>query len=322
MWYSIMRGRMTRAAALLLLLLLSPMSLFAEDTVVARVNGVAITSGQLEEGIDQIMPRGMFHGAVSEDRREEFREKALEALITMELQYQDAIKRGLKPDKKIVKQQMKKVRDTFRSEWEYNIWLEKMRLDEDRLKQRIEKAVVVRSAFSQLVEEPAQLNEKVLQEYYDKNLEAFRQGESVKLRIISTKSEQNAKAAAEALNGGADFASVASRLSEDNFKDKGGDVGEIQRGKVYPKLEETAFAMQKGETSAPIFTENLWFLIKVEDKRPARIAPFTDVREKLKQDLEAKKRNELLEKWIAELRAKAEIVVLPQFKEDAAQVSK
>lgn len=282
----------------------------ANDGVAATVNGAPISSRNLEDATEQLMPRGLFHGTLSEERREEFREKALEALITMELQYQDAVARGMKPDRKKVKEQMRQVREAFQSSREYRMWLDQMRLDEDQLKQRIEKKVLVASAVAAIAEAPSRLSDEAVREHYDRNRDAFVEPETVRMRIISAKDAHTAGDALVALKTGEDFGAVASRMSADNYRSRGGDLGYVQRGRLYPRLEEAAFAMKPGETSGVIDTEGEWFVIKVEDRKPSRIIPFEEVRDKLKQELEQKRKAELLEQWVSGLRAKATIVVM------------
>jgi parvulin-like peptidyl-prolyl isomerase len=61
-----------------------------------------------------------------------------------------------------------------------------------------------------------------------------------------------------------------------------------------------------------ILAEGSWFIIRVEEKQPARQVSFEDARAKLKQDLEKKRTTDLTEKWVAALREKAVIEIVPQ----------
>lgn len=297
-------------ALLFLASLLFPGASNGGETVVATVNGEAITIAEVEETIDQLLPRGIFHGKVSDDQRGDFREKALETLITGKLQHQDALARGLKPDRKQVKEQMRATRESFPSKWEYEVWLQRKGLNEDRLRKLIERALVVRTAIARIAEEPAVVNEEKLQEHYAANTDKFQEPASVRLRIISMAGEKNAAKALEAVKAGEDFASVAARLSEDEFRQKGGDLGQVRKGMIFTELEAVAFGMRKGEVSAPVFSEGKWFVLKVDDAQPARTLTFPEVREKLKRELEQKKTAELLEQWVDGLRAKAVIVLV------------
>ena len=295
----------------LLIILLSSSS-YADDAVVAKVNGVAITSRELEEAVDRLIPRSTYHGSVSEEKRAEFREKALEELVTRELRYQDALARGMKPDKKQVKEHMGKIRERFKSKKEYKKALEQAGVTEDQLRARVEKDVLVSQVMVKAVAEPSRMSDADVQEYYDKNTGKFKQPESVKLRLISTKDEKKAAEALAKIKAGEDFGNLAAAVSEDQYRVKGGDIGYQHRGKLLPELENAAFQMKIGEIRGLIKAENLWFIIKVEDKKAEQQMTFDESKDKLKKELESKRNKELSEKWMADLRAKAKIEYIVQ----------
>lgn len=284
---------------------------YAADAIVARVNDAPITSRQLEEAVDRLIPRATFHGNVTEGQRKEFRDKALQDLIDQELQYQDGLAQGMKPDKKRVKDRMEGIRDKFKSKKDYKAALEQAGVTEDELRKLVEKDELRRAAIVKMTEDPAQMTDAALKDYYDQNTSKFRQPDSVKLRLISTKDEKKAKDILMQLKSGADFGDLAARLSEDNFRIKGGDIGYVHKGRILPELEDSAFNKLKvGEISGLIRAEETWFIITVEDRKPARQLSFEEVKEKLKKELESKRSADLKEKWIAGLREKAKIEVL------------
>lgn len=286
---------------------LFPAVLFGAEYIIATVNKAEITKRQLDEAVEQIVPRSAFHGTIREGRREEFQEKALELLITRELQYQDAVARGLKIDRKEVKGQFRQLSDSFRSSKEFKVWMLRNDLDEDRLKALIEKNLLIRKAASLVAEEPARMSDEAVREYYNSHPEKFREPESVNLRIISVKDVRKADEAQARLKSGEDFSALAASISEDNFRVKGGSIGTIRRGMIQQAVEEAAFALKAGETSATIPSEGLFYIIKVEDKEPARDIPFKEAKDALKKELEDNTTARLLDEWTAGLRSKAEI---------------
>ena len=300
-------------ALFMLLLLIIAGTGTAEDITVARVNGVAIPARELEEAIDLLIPRAVFHGNVSAETRGEFRERALDDVIVRELQHQDARARGLKPDRQTVRQEMEKVRDRYPSKAEYRKALVQSGYTEETLKARFERDSLVKAVIAAVVTGPSRVNDAELREYYDRNAGAFTKPETARLRIISARDEKKAKDALALVKAGEDFGSIAARMSEDSYRIKGGDIGFIHRGRIYPALEDAAFRMKAGEVSDPILAEGSWFIVRVEERQPGRQIPFDEAKGKLKQDLEKKRTTELSEKWIAALREKAVIeIVLPK----------
>ncbi len=298
---------MKRIALILGILVSASLPAFAADGGVAKVNGTIITARQLEQEIDSLIPRSTFHGNVTEERRKDFREKALNDLIDRELQYQDAVAKGMKPDKQQVKAQMRQIRDRFNSKKAYRETLEEAGLTEEGLREIIEKGVLVQEVIARTVKEPARMSEEDLRAYYDKHIDKFKQPESVKLRLLSTKDKSKAQDALAKIKGGEDFGNVAAKFSEDDYRIKGGDIGYIHRGRVLEEVERVAFTLKAGERSDLIEAGGSWYVIKVEDRKPEHQLSFEDARDKLRTDLEGKRANELSEKWMSELRARARI---------------
>ena len=282
----------------------------AAENVVARVNGVAISAQQLESAVSRQIAGSTYHGTVSDDKRNEFRQQALEGLILRELQYQDAVSRGFKPDKKLAKSRMKAVKNKFNSEEEFKKALSVAGITEEDVRSGIERSLIVEDAIKKTVVEASRWNDADLKAYYDSNADKFKQPESVKLRIISIESEKKAADALSLLRSGEAFGTVAAKMSEDTYRTAGGDIGYVHRGRIYPELEAEAFKLKPGEMSGLIRAEGKWFIIKVEDKKIEQQISFEESKDKLKKELETRRSAELLEKWSNGLKAKAKIEIL------------
>lgn len=71
----------------------------------------------------------------------------------------------------------------------------------------------------------------------------------------------------EIVEEGADFASMAEAMSEDEGSAaNGGELGAFGRGSMVPEFEAAAFALAAGEVSPPVQTTYGWHLIKVEER--------------------------------------------------------
>ncbi len=280
----------------------------ADERAAAVVNGAPVLMRDLDAAVDRLLPRATYHGTVSEERRAEYWEKALEEVIDLELQYQDGAARGLKPDRGQAKERLQKMRGAFPSSDAYKGWLKRTFGSERKLREKIEKQLVV-EAVTAAVREPSRMSDEALREYYDGNLQKFRQPESLRLRIFSAREESKANDALLRLSKGEDFGNVAARMSEDAYRIKGGDIGFVHRGRIYPALEEAAFRLQPGEKSGLIRTEGMWFIIKVEDRIPEHQISFDDAKDRLRKDLEGKRSDALMQAWMEGLREKAVIEI-------------
>jgi parvulin-like peptidyl-prolyl isomerase len=292
------------------LIIMLAVPLYAEETVVAVVNGTKLTMKDLEAQVDRLIPRTTFHRTVPEEKRKRYYKQALDELINRELMYQDALASGMKPEKEKVDAQIQKMKTRFKSEEDYKAALEKEGIKEDTLRSQIEKELLVQQINEKKVTEASRMSEKQLEEYYDKNMSKFKQPESMKLSIISIKDEQKAKDVLEKIKSGDDFGGLAYNFSEDSYRVKSGDIGYIHKGRMLPEIETAALKLKTGDVSDLIKTEDSWFIIKVEDKKPEQQLTFTEVKDKVRKELETGKSRELSEKFIADLKAKAKIEIL------------
>ena len=85
---------------------------------------------------------------------------------------------------------------------------------------------------------------------------------------------------------GADFVAVAKEASEDPAtKDEGGDLGFIARGSVVKPLEDAAFSQAPGALGEVIESPQGFHLLRVEERRPARVVPFEEAQAQVAEDL-------------------------------------
>jgi len=293
-----------------LMIFLFAVSSYAEDVIVAKVNGTTFTQKDLEVEVDRLIPQMTFHRNVPLEKRKNYYGKALDELINRELQYQDAKAKDIKIEKEKIDAQLEKFKKRFKSEKEYQAALKQEKSTEEQVRARIEKELLAQAAYTRNVTEPAKMSEPALKEYYEKNAAKLKQPESAKLRIISTTDEKKAQDILAKIKQGDDFGELAYGLSEDSYRVKSGDIGYIHKGRMLPEIDAVAFKLKAGEVSDIIKAENNWFIIKVEDKKPEQQMTFEETKAKLQKELEAERANELKKKWIDNLRAKAKIEIL------------
>jgi len=106
---------------------------------------------------------------------------------------------------------------------------------------------------------------------------------------------------------GADFASEAKTYSQDSASEKGGDRGWISEGDLNRKITDAAFHMKPGQTSQIIEDKYAYYILKVIDTRPGKLKPREIIENDLNRLTLQKKRQAAYEKWIGQLRAKANI---------------
>jgi peptidyl-prolyl cis-trans isomerase D len=100
--------------------------------------------------------------------------------------------------------------------------------------------------------------------------------------IVKAKAEDVLKQA----KGGADFAALARKFSEDDSNaGKGGDLDYFGRGRMVPEFDQVVFAMEPGQISDLVKTQYGYHVIKLIDKKPGITRPLEEVRQQITDQL-------------------------------------
>lgn len=190
-------------------------------------------------------------------------------------------------------------------------------------------------SFQLLVADPMKMSEALqvsdaqIQQYYDAHKDSYRTPERVKARHILFKTTnqsdadiQKTKAKAadvlKQIKGGADFAKLAEKYSEDPGSAKnGGDLGWVVRGQTVKNFETTAFTLKPNEISDLVSTEYGFHIIQVLEKQDARLQPLDSV---LKPVIAAAVKGQMVNDKMQTIadQARAELVKAPQSAKEIA----
>ena len=167
-----------------------------------------------------------------------------------------------------------------------------------------------------------------LQRYYNENQDTFRVPERARARHILIKmpppgpdgkvdpkavEAARAKAAdiAKQVKGGADFAEIAKKYSEDrgdaknpSSAEKGGELGWEVRGTPLgwvPEFERVAYALAPGQISDPVQTQYGFHIIQTEEKEPGHVKPFSEVKPEIEKVVKAQQIGDYLDKAVAKV---------------------
>ena len=109
------------------------------------------------------------------------------------------------------------------------------------------------------------------------------------------------------LDGGDSFESMARVYSEGKEAKEGGDWGWIGRDILRKELNEIAFSLKPGQHSRVIETAEGYYIVEVDDVKPAHTTPLAEVRGDIEKTLLQQQRAQMQEQWVKDLRAKAYI---------------
>jgi foldase protein PrsA len=227
----------------------------------------------------------------------------LAGLLREELIRQGAKQYNITVTDEDVQAEMDKLADQFGSSVGLEQVLSQYGMTVDDLKGQIKSTLLLEGIAAKDVT----VEDEELKTYYEENKDKYTEPEQVKARHILVEDEETANSILKRLEKGEDFAEIAKEESTDSgSKDKGGDLGFFERGVMDASFEEAAFNLGIGETGAPVKTMFGYHIIRVEDKKPERLAPFSEVRDDV-------------EKQVVKQKAKVTSAVLSELK-DAAQI--
>ena len=183
-----------------------------------------------------------------------------------------------------------------RAEIEKEVEALRNRLAVDRLLGRV--------AFAKL-----EVSDDEARAYWETHKEKFTEKEAVNLSLIVLDSESEAKQVLTDLQTGADFAATARIKSTDQGSaQSGGALGWINKGSLQPDLERAAFSLKKGESGLIQMRES-HIIVRIDDKKPERLKPFSEVKEQAKGLALEEKSRQSLKIWLTKLREAAVIEI-------------
>jgi peptidyl-prolyl cis-trans isomerase C len=178
--------------------------------------------------------------------------------------------------------------------------------DDDSYKRQIAffEAQTLRSVFLEK-EVAKQVDDAAVRKAYDDRIASTPAVEELRLRHILLPTEQEAKDVVVALDGGAEFATLASERSRDEAsKPNGGDLGYVTAGQTIAEIDAAAAGLKPGEYARePVASAFGFHVVKLEDRRSRPAPPFETVAEEIRASLKAAASQKIL----ADLRAAADV---------------
>ncbi|MFZ5642740.1 MAG: SurA N-terminal domain-containing protein [Bacillota bacterium] len=319
---------LTRTLVLLMVfIMLIVASGCGKKEVVATVNGESITRDQLDEMVADMKKYYKSQGLDLDLNKDSgmtdmINSMTMEQLITQTLLLQEAKKMGIQVSKEEVDKEIAKYKETMTEE-KFKNFLEDNKLTEARLNQLIERDLIIQGLQKKLLEDVKPATEAQAREYYDKNKKEFVVPVSYQVRHILASSvggeqekdkldleaKTKIQAVLEQLKQGKDFAALAKEKSEDPGTASQGGSFTFSPGEAVEEFELASKALKPGEyTTEPVKTTYGYHVIKMEKITPEKQKSFEEVKEEIIETLSGDAKQEKVDKFIEDVKNKAEIV--------------
>ena len=298
-----------------------PAPMLALDTVVALVNGEAITLDDLQRESNVILEawRQRVPPALWPRIRERIVRNQLEALIDRKLILMEAKELGARVDESRVRETIHSLRELQTT---YDGDLAKFLLAKGltyrQLYRDLEEQLLFNGMLQEKVNPKVRVSPAEVEQYYQQNIEKFTEEAAIHCFAITFMKREDPEAAAAVLTKarealrkvreGAYFPDVAKEYSEDPVRaEKGGDWGWITPGTLEAKASEAAFALKTGEYSGIVEGDAAHWILWVQERREQSVIPLSAAWKEIELAIRAQKRDLEIHRWGQRLRLKAAI---------------
>jgi peptidyl-prolyl cis-trans isomerase C len=233
----------------------------------AKVNGTAIPAYRLDAAVKARLSQGQADSP-------ELRAAIRDALINQEVVAQEAIKQKLDKQPAVA-----------------------ARIELDR------QMALVNAYFEEYMKKNPVSDDMLRKEY--ERIKPQIPAKEYKVRHILVPKEDDAKNVLAQLKKGGNFEKLAAEHSTDpGSKGRGGDLDWGPAERFVKPFAEAITKLQKGQTSeAPVKTDFGYHIIRLDDERAAKIPSFEEAKPQLQQMMQGS----VVQKAVADLRAKAKI---------------
>ena len=288
--------------------------------VLARVNDEPVTKADFEMLVRNIELRN--HTPIPPERRDEILRKLLDQLVEYTALKQEAQSRSVSIPDDEIEQQMTAMKKRSGSDEAFKKELADRQMTLERLRSDLRVQLAISKMMEAQVATAKPITDAEAKEFYEKNPDQFKRGESVRashiLIRVGEKAEAEEKKKARAridavlkrAKAGDDFATLAREHSQDGSASNGGDLSYFVKGQMVPPFDQAAFSLKPNEISDVVTTQFGYHIIKVIDRKPAGTVPLEEVAENLKSMLTERKRQETAQAFIAQIKQKSKIEVL------------
>ncbi len=290
------------------------------NSIAAVVDGIPIASSEVEETIkaqEQVI-QFQFRNDPARIKKEIalLRQGAIETLIDREIllaefrkiggvikaQYVDDDING------IIRESFKGNRDAFVDE------LTRGGMTVKKFRELREKMVIMNVMRARNSGDHPPATPREVQEYYDKNVDKWREGDQIKISTITIPKftgdktpEQQQKFAQELrtrIVQGADFAKVAKTNSQDSHAENGGAWDWMAKTDLMPAIANAAMELKTGGVSPVLDLESNFIIVSCDAKKLGAAPDIEKLRPEIEKMINQEKSKGNIDKWMENVRKK------------------
>jgi parvulin-like peptidyl-prolyl isomerase len=278
------------------------------------VNGEKIEDSAIKQEVERLRPdyERVFADRELAEREAQLLDWSRENVIEKVLISQEAEKSGDKIPPERIQAALAKLKEQYNDP--EKLYKDFNAENDEQIKRDIEKQMRIEQRLSQVCQDLPKPSQAAVRKYYEENQEQFKSGEGVRVAHIVKyvnwqTDEQNAydaiSRAHEELRNGVAFETVVDKYTD--CADGGGDLGFIMRGRMVEEFEDVVFNLGAGQVSDIFRTRFGFHIAKVYSRKPATVAAFEDVKDRVTELVKEQMRSEAIDSFIDGLKSVAKI---------------
>ena len=287
--------------------------------VVAKVNGEDIRNDdivrELKQALTNYKKRGM---PLSVDQEKSAAKKLINNEIGRALLLQKGKETGAHVTDEMLERKLRQIKSSFKSDAIFEHELKDRKMTLEQYKKELKIDLQMQQVIDREIEPDIKISADEIKAYYEKNQKKFNMDPKARASVIlikakrgNAKSEKAAKKKIESIlaqiKGGANFAELATKFSQDSLASKGGDLGYFTKNQMFGAFSSRAFDMKVGEVSEAFKTGHGFHLLKLTDLKAGETIPLDEAKERIDKILRATKVGSATRSYVETLKEKADI---------------
>ncbi len=294
-----------------------------QNRIVVSVNGDKLTN----KGLDKLMERQINLLRIRQipdyrinQNRAMLRKMIIDDFINRSLIKQEAKRENITVTDKEVTAAIENMKKDVPKGITFDMVLKANGFTPETIKDETRLRLMAKKLMKKNVDTGPEPSEKSIEKYYTDNRTRFNVPEMVHVRhiLIKTGKDSDKKAMdrlkrkaveiRKKLLKGADFAKMAKEYSDCPSKENGGDLGTFRRGIMVKPFEQAAFSQKVNEIGPVIKTRFGYHIIQVLEHKKAHTKSLKEVKDNIKNKLEADQKLQAWTKYLNSLKDKSKIV--------------
>jgi len=277
---------------------------------IAVVGGLKVTKAQFDALLEQqkksAESKGQAFPAVGTPEYEAVKATVVKGLVEEREWELEGQSMGIQITDQEIETQLNQLKQQFfqGDEQKYNAELAKQGLTDLQVRDELRTRILSNKIF-EAVTKNVNVTETDIANYYKQNSSNYAQPESREVRHILVKTQAQAQDLYNQIKGGADFAALAKKYTQDQASKADGGKFTAYKGRTVAPFDEFVFKAKTGDLSKPIKTQFGWHIIEVLGPvKPASETPLSQVHDSIKTTLTQQEQNTTMKNWIASLKTK------------------